>query len=56
MILVPPPTRGWSLERVAGGVQAPGSPAHAGMVLNKPHLIVIKLWFPRPRGDGPARS
>ena len=51
--VVPPPTRGWSVERrelEAGGA---GSPAHAGMVPGVRPCARSRARFPRPRGDGP---
>jgi len=50
---VPPPTRGWSPRRHLVAPPGPGSPAHAGMVLDLPINFSGSVRFPRPRGDGP---
>ena len=53
---VPPPTRGWPgfwARLLAGGG---GSPAHAGMAPVASRQRRGSIWFPRPRGDGPAIS
>ncbi len=50
---VPPPTRGWSRDQMAGCDGGDGSPAHAGMVPLLSFLAYIMRGFPRPRGDGP---
>jgi len=51
--LVPPPTRGWSLNGAQSGRALEGSPAHAGMVPRCFMCRLREMWFPRPRGDGP---
>ena len=53
-VWVPPPTRGWSPSRPALSNRYPGSPAHAGMVLRHMKEVLDRMWFPRPRGDGPV--
>ena len=50
---VPPPTRGWSVIGNVPGLEAAGSPAHAGMVRWHRTNGRPKRGFPRPRGDGP---
>ncbi len=51
---VPPPTRGWSVNKSFKARFLLGSPAHAGMVPLTPIVPMKMERFPRPRGDGPA--
>ena len=53
---VSPPTRGWSeMPPVLAG-EAPGFPAHAGMVPYHRQGETARAGFPRPRGDGPIHA
>ena len=54
--LVPPPARGWTLRSLWGMGRDRGSPARAGMDPRAAWLSRSATRFPRPRGDGPARS
>jgi len=51
---VPPPARGWS--RLSGSTSRTpcGSPACAGMVPPEVYAVMLEVWFPRLRGDGPV--
>ena len=51
---VSPPTRGWTAEVPEDLRHVNGFPAHAGMDRAPGAGAVALLWFPRPRGDGPA--
>ncbi len=50
----PPPTRGWTLWRVARAGRGAVSPAHAGMDPTYTVDPTARGSLPRPRGDGPA--
>ena len=50
---VSPPTRGWTRRRSRRRHPGRGFPAHAGMDPCQEKLRELKVWFPRPRGDGP---
>ncbi len=54
-IEVSPPTRGWTRSSRPTGLAVGGFPAHAGMDPRPRHKSSRRPWFPRPRGDGPAR-
>ena len=55
-VMFPPPTRGWTQGDSAGLDARQVSPAHAGMDPAGGPPSSAWLRFPRPRGDGPARS
>ena len=50
---VSPPTRGWTAVRMPLSFVKRGFPAHAGMDPCCTTEASERLWFPRPRGDGP---
>ena len=56
LIVVSPPTRGWTVRRRVGLAPGAGFPAHAGMDPRTPWAARGCRGFPRPRGDGPPRS
>ena len=49
----PPPTRGWTPERLPDRDLKLGSPAHAGMDRLASTHVSSRNRLPRPRGDGP---
>ena len=53
---VSPPTRGWTSCRPARRTRRRGFPAHAGMDPGCGARPIARLWFPRPRGDGPETN
>ena len=55
-VAVPPHPRGWSHLGRDLLVLFDGSPAPAGMVPLRPRARCPCPWFPRTRGDGPARA
>ncbi len=52
----PPPTRGWTPQRLSHVLTVRVSPAHAGMDPRMGLFAPILMRLPRPRGDGPAIS
>ena len=53
---VSPPTRGWTYMWGRVRITDSGFPAHAGMDLAIAGIRAFRLWFPRPRGDGPPHA
>ena len=51
---VSPPTRGWTVARMAADHRRAGFPAHAGMDHHSVCPCRPTARFPRPRGDGPC--
>ncbi len=55
-LVVPPRTRGCTVESLDNGQLPNGSPAHAGMHLSPFGVSPPRSWFPRARGDAPPGS
>ena len=51
--MLPPHTRGWTLEAADMPVAGLASPAHAGMDRSRARSNIGFMRFPRTRGDGP---